>query len=410
MIPLIRARARGLSFTSTKCVLPDSFERPARLHERAVVGAERRIELDGDDELLLAQHPRQARLSGRCVGGFGQLALADDERRCRRAIFIDRGLDRGDLRRGRAAAASDDAGAESPRLRRKLGEVVRRRVREDHARSGKACEADVRERRQHEPFALHRGERVQRGRRAGAVVCARGSDIERIEPLGRLLGRDASERLSVRVEGHQRDDGKRGDAANGLDRSDELLEVEERLEHQQVDTTSFQDLRLLAERLALLGEVEALDLAARPDRAGDEDVRSGDLSRLPREPNSARVDLLEVVLQEVRRELAAVGAEGVRLDQLRAGADEARMQRDDALRCAQVRLFGAAQTGNGAGNQRPHAAVGDDRRAAAQAVFEPARHPRHSSEALPVNPVRGTSQPLKGDARAIGRADTQDIF
>ena len=245
---------------------------------------------------------------------------------------------------------------------------------EDDARSGEAREADVRERGQHETFPLHRGKRVQRGRRACAVVRARGSDVELVEPLGCLLGRDASECLPVRVEGHQRDDRERGDTAHRLDCGDELLEVEERLEHQQVDAASLQNLRLLAERLALLGHVEALHLAAGPDRAGDEDVRSGDLPRLAGEAHSARIDPLEVVLQEVRRELAAIGAEGVRLDQLRAGADEARVQRDDALGRAQVRLLGAPQTGHGAGDQRAHAAVGDDRRAAAQALLEPARH------------------------------------
>ena len=274
-------------------------------------------------------------------------------------------------------------------------------MREDHARAGEAREADVRERRQHEPFALHRGKRVQRGRRAGAVVGARGSDVEPVEPLGCLLGRDASECLPVRVEGHQRDDGEGGDSANRLDRGDELLEVEERLEHQQVDAASLQHLRLLAERLTLLGHVEALHLAARPDRAGDEDVRSRDLPRLAREPHSARIDPLEVVLQEVRRELAAVRAEGVRLDQLRAGADEARVQRDDALRRAQVRLLGAAEAWHGAGDQRAHAAVGDDRRAAAQAFLEPAGHAGSLGEVLPVNPVRGTSQPRKGDSRPV---------
>ena len=95
------------------------------------------------------------------------------------------------------------------------------------------------------------------------MVCAGRGDVEPVEPLGRLRGRDASERLPVGVEGHQRDDRQRGDAADGLDRGDELLEVEERLEHQQVDAAALEHLRLLAEGLALLGDVEALELAAR---------------------------------------------------------------------------------------------------------------------------------------------------
>ena len=371
----MRARARGLSLTSTKCALPDSRQRAAGLDERGVVRAERRVELDRDDELLLAQHPRELRLLRRRLRRIGELALADDERRGRRAILLDRGADRLDLRRRRAAAAADDPGAEPARLRRELGEVVRRRVREDDAVAGEAGEADVRERGEDEPVALHRGERVQRRRRAGAVVRAGGRDVEPVEPLGRGLGRDAAERLAVGVERHQRDDRERRDAADGLDRGDELVEVEERLEHEQVDAAALEDLRLLAEELALLGGVEPLDVADRADRAGDEDVRARHLARLAREAHRRRVDPLELVLEEVRRQLAPVGAERVRLDQLGAGADEARVQRDDALGRAQVRLLGAAQARHGAGDQRAHAAVGHDRRPRAQAFLEAARHP-----------------------------------
>ena len=97
----------------------------------------------------------------------------------------------------------------------------------------------------------------------------------------------------------------------------------------------------------MLGVVEALDLAERADRAGDEDVGARDLARLAGEPHRGRVDPLELVLEEVRGELAAVGAEGVRLDQLGAGADEARVQRDDALRRPQVGFLGAAKPWHG---------------------------------------------------------------
>src|SRR6266545_630165 len=47
--------------------------------------------------------------------------------------LLDRRSDRGDLRRGRTAAAADDPCAEIARLGRELGEVVRRRVRIDDA-------------------------------------------------------------------------------------------------------------------------------------------------------------------------------------------------------------------------------------------------------------------------------------
>ena len=242
--------------------LPRLSQRAPGLDQRAVVGAERRIELDGDDELLLAQHPRELRLLRVAVGRVGELALADDERRSRRALLVDRGADRGDLSGRRPAAAADDPRAEPARLRRELGEVVGRRVREDHARAGQAREPDVRERREHEPVALHRGERVQRRRRAGAVVRARGGDAEPGQPIGRVRGGDAAERLAVRVEGHQRDDRQRRDRADGVDRGDELVQVEERLEHEQVDAASLEHLRLLGEERALRRR-----RSARPRRA-----------------------------------------------------------------------------------------------------------------------------------------------
>ena len=70
-----------------------------------------------------------------------------------------------------------------------------------------------------------------------------------------------------------------------------------------------------------------------------------------------------------RGELAPVGAEGVRLDQVGARVDEADVERDDGLRRAQVRLLGGAQARARRRDQRAHAAVGHDRRP----VGEPAQ-------------------------------------
>ena len=102
-------------------------------------------------------------------------------------------------------------------------------------------------------------------------------------------------------------------------------------------------MRLLGVQRPVLAGVEHLELAERADRAGDQHVPAGDLARLAREADGGRVDRLELVLEQLRRQLAPVGAEGVGLDQLGAGADVARVHRDDALGGAQVRLLGAAQ-------------------------------------------------------------------
>ena len=163
-------------------------------------------------------------------------------------------------------------------------------------------------------------------------------------------------------------------SADGLDRRDELVEVEERLDHEQVDAASLEHARLLGVQRPVLARVEHLELAERADRAGDQHVAAGDVARLARQADARRVDRLELVIEELRRQLAPVGAEGVRLDQLGAGADVARVHRDHALGRAQVRLLGAAQAGRRPGQQRTHAAVGHDRRAAAQSLEE-VRHP-----------------------------------
>ena len=145
---------------------------------------------------------------------------------------------------------------------------------------------------------------------------------------------------------------------HGLDRVDQLLEVVERLDHEQVGAAAFEHGGLLGEDLA--ADPGRRLLAQRPDRAGDEDVPTRDLARVARELHPGRVDALEVVLQEVGGELAAVRPEGVRLDQLGARVDEADVQRHHRIRRAQVRLLGAAQARHCARDEGAHAAVGDD--------------------------------------------------
>ena len=190
--PLIRARARGLSLTSTKCALPDSRSVARGLEQRAVVAAERRVELDRDDELALAQQPREpglARRSPRAASASSRSPNTSGRRAAPGPSSIG-GADRRDLRRCRAAAAADHPRAEAARLGGELGEVVRRRVREDDARAGEAREADVRERGEHEPVAAA-SPPARAARAAGpapwfAPIAATPSAGE---PLGRRLGR-----------------------------------------------------------------------------------------------------------------------------------------------------------------------------------------------------------------------------
>ena len=100
IIPLIRARARGLSFTSTTCARPDSADRARRLEQPAGAAAERRVELHRDDELArgeaAARAPSAPRPTRRRVGGA---RAARRRRGARGAVLVDRRADRGDLRR-----------------------------------------------------------------------------------------------------------------------------------------------------------------------------------------------------------------------------------------------------------------------------------------------------------------------
>ena len=102
------------------------------------------------------------------------------------------------------------------------------------------------------------------------------------------------------------------------------------------------------------------------------------------------------------RELAAVRAERVRLDQLGAGVDEADVQRDDRLWCAQVRLLGTSQPRNGSAEQGPHASVRDDRRAFLQTFDESALSLRCGHSRL----LRSTHPPGLAPGRAWHLAGT----
>ncbi len=209
------------------------------------------------------------------------------------------------------------------------------------------------------------------------MIRADRGHAELAKSLRRLLRRQAGERLGARVEGEHREDRERGDAADAADRSLELVQLEERLDGEEVDATALEHRSLLGEDLlALVGGDAAPGLAERPDRAGDEDVAARDLPRLARELDGAAVDRVELVLEVVRGQLGAVGAERVRLDHVRSGLDEPDVELDDRLRCAQVCLFGDPHARRCARDEDAHAAVGDERRPVSEPFDEAIRHRR----------------------------------
>jgi hypothetical protein len=257
------------------------------------------------------------------MGCGNQLTLGGCEGHGRLALLLDRARDRCDLGRRRPAAAADDAGAERAGLRRELREVLGRRVRVDDAAAGEAGEPDVRERGER-PSVPHRLERSERRVQAGAVVGPDGGQVVIRQALDRVPGGDPAERLRVLVEGEHGHDREARDALDGLDRGGQLVQVEEGLDHEEVDAAAVEELRLLGEEGTALGLVESF--SERADRAGDIDVVARDLTRLPGQLDACLVDRGDFFFEEPGAQLVPVGAKRVGLDQLRPGGDEARVQ------------------------------------------------------------------------------------
>jgi hypothetical protein len=127
--------------------------------------------------------------------------------------------------------------------------------------------------------------------------------------------------------------------------------------------------------VGLLRPARALEVAERPDRASDQNGRTCHLPGLAGELDSALDDLLEAVVEQLGGELAPVRAEGVRLDQLGAGADEPLVDADHGLGRPEICLLGAAEPRDGGRQQRAGPAVGDEHAIFLQADEQPAHRP-----------------------------------
>ena len=274
------------------------FQRPGDGEHRVVGAALGRIELDAGDPLACTQLSCELRLLGPLVGGHGELALGGRERSSRLPLLLDCARDRRDLGRRRSATAADHSGSEGAGLRRELGEVLRSRVRIDDPPAREAGQAHVRQGGQRSPVA-HRLERGQRSVQPGAVVGADGRELVCAEPLDGVAGRDAAERLRVLVERQQRDDREARDALHRFDRRRQLVEVEESLDHEQVDTATFEQPGLLGEDRPPLVGCQSAELSERPDRAGYEHVPAGNLTRLAGELDAGLVDRFDLFSEEL---------------------------------------------------------------------------------------------------------------
>ena len=337
---------------------PGLLQRACDFQQPSAVAAERGIELDGDDPLPGCQRTREpvsfcSSPSATTSSGASKTSGA-------------RGL-RSSSTADRIAAISAGVvpqqppitfGAQVACVRGELPEVLRRRVGIDDTAGGHACETDVRKRCERLSVLSHLLECREGGEQAGTVIGADRCDVELHEPRGRLGGGDACKCLSAFVKRQQRHDRQARHAPHRLDRVDHLLQVVERLDHEDVGAAPVEDGSLLREELP--ANARGRRLTERSDRAADEDVATRHLPGVAGKLDARRVDRLQVVLEEVVRELAAVRPEGVRLDQLRPGVDEADVQGHDGVRRAQVRLLGTAEPRNCCGEQRAHASVAND--------------------------------------------------
>ena len=243
-------------------------------------------------------------------------------------------------------------------MRCELAEVLRSRVRVDDATTRQAREADVGKRGERFSITAHLLECRKRREQPCAVVGADRRHVQLREALGSLAGADAGQCLPALVERQHRDDRQVRHAADRLDRVDDLVEIVERLDREEIRAATVENRRLFCEELA--PHATRRRLADRPDRTCDEDVTAAELARIPCELDAGRVDPFEIVLEEVVRELAPVCAERVRLDQLRAGIDEARVERDHGFGRSEICLLRTAETWHCCGEQRAHPPVAHD--------------------------------------------------
>ena len=268
----------------------------------------------------------------------------------------------------RPAAATDDPGAGRQQAWRDGPEVLGAR-RIDEAPLESLREPGVghdRSRRLAIGGTAHRLEGVQTGGRPRPAVdadCVRTRASERGGGDGRVVAVGQKEFLPESQRGDDRDVRR---AARLVDGEDQLLQVRERLEHDQVRPTLEQALDLLAEDGSRDRVGEDRTTTRRrtqgPDRAANQCVASTDLACLARKLCGTPVERAHLALETPSGQSLSVGTERQGLDQLGArfevlpvgGADHLRMGRDEFLEAGSLRHATAEQ-------QRPKAAVDQQR-------------------------------------------------
>ena len=146
--------------------------------------------------------------------------------------------------------------------------------------------------------------------------------LERLDHLARFLGAQGE---AIFGEGHLGHDRQVGGLLRSGDGGQEFGQVGEGLEHQEVSAAFEERGDLFFEGRRCLGDADAPDrlelLADRPDRSGDEDLLARDVARLASQLDRPEIDVTDAAFEAMAGELDSVGAEGIGLDQLRAGGN-----------------------------------------------------------------------------------------
>ena len=278
------ARAIGLSFMSTKPTAPESRERSRHADHRVVRAALRRVEArHADHPVLPAQRLREACSSttGIAVGTCSRLACLEPSHR--RPVFVECRPAIVSIRAGASRSSRRRRGRRARRPGGEVTEVLGCRMGIDDAPptmlarpmfgNAASAKADV--------ALASSAVRRRAGRHRGR------SDRRYFEPRSDAAAAEAliPPASRVVVEGEQRTTAPTR-PADGFDRGHELVEVEERLEHEQVDAASFEHLCLLGVRSAACSLVSRTS-AHREARSSRRSVRPSRTSRASRARRTA---------------------------------------------------------------------------------------------------------------------------
>ena len=299
---------------------------------------------DFSDRTMMAGAVRDARRASvgapRGAAVHGPRAPLPDRVRRQRAHRL---LDLADVLRRRPAAPADEAdpvGDEAARVRRHvLGRAEIDVAAFDLARlSGVRLRRQLDRRDAREPL-----DRFEHRRRTDAAVQPDDVGAPALELGHEGLRRRAVARVAVLLGRHLRDDRQVADRADGANRGADLVDVAEGLEHEEVDAALEERARLFGEvllRLVDAGLPPRLDAdPERTDRAGDPGLI---LRGVARDARALDVDGVHLVGQAEVTQLDAVGAEGVRLDDVGAVAHVGLVDLGDQVGLREVQLVEAS--------------------------------------------------------------------